>query len=189
MSGQWHRRLLRLWKNKIIIKKERRSVSRLKAMAVSQTMRCFYKWEQEYFLRLWAFYCPPAPAQTEWPFLLWLNVLLHLSDRRKHDGSEPRISATLEPQLFQPALPYTTSPFHKVGGQREGRGRVCVCVWLSLHFDLWPYQIDPCVTFVAVIFVSSCLYTCFCLDAFIQSPVDCIHLRTHCDSSSSSSFV
>ncbi|KAG7221540.1 hypothetical protein INR49_017071 [Caranx melampygus] len=31
----------------------------------------------------------------------------------KHDGSEPRISATLEPQLFQPALPYTTSPFHK----------------------------------------------------------------------------
>ncbi|XP_078111684.1 rap1 GTPase-activating protein 1-like isoform X8 [Sander vitreus] len=31
----------------------------------------------------------------------------------KQDGSDPRISATLEPQLFQPALPYTTSPFHK----------------------------------------------------------------------------
>ncbi|XP_039656747.1 rap1 GTPase-activating protein 1 isoform X16 [Perca fluviatilis] len=31
----------------------------------------------------------------------------------KQDGSDPRISATLEPQLFQPTLPYTTSPFHK----------------------------------------------------------------------------
>ncbi|XP_053281637.1 rap1 GTPase-activating protein 1 isoform X5 [Pleuronectes platessa] len=31
----------------------------------------------------------------------------------KQDGSDPRISATLEPQLFQPTLPYTTSPFPK----------------------------------------------------------------------------
>ncbi|XP_038578304.1 rap1 GTPase-activating protein 1-like isoform X7 [Micropterus salmoides] len=31
----------------------------------------------------------------------------------KQDGSDPRISATLEPQLFQPTLPYTTSQFHK----------------------------------------------------------------------------
>ncbi|XP_042346995.1 rap1 GTPase-activating protein 1 isoform X7 [Plectropomus leopardus] len=31
----------------------------------------------------------------------------------KQDGSDPRISATLEPQLFQPSLPYTSSPFHK----------------------------------------------------------------------------
>ncbi|XP_051280656.1 rap1 GTPase-activating protein 1 isoform X8 [Dicentrarchus labrax] len=31
----------------------------------------------------------------------------------KQDGNDPRISATLEPQLFQPTLPYTTSPFHK----------------------------------------------------------------------------
>ncbi|XP_032376099.1 rap1 GTPase-activating protein 1 isoform X13 [Etheostoma spectabile] len=31
----------------------------------------------------------------------------------KQDGSDPRICATLEPQLFQPTLPYTTSPFHK----------------------------------------------------------------------------
>ncbi|XP_044067357.1 rap1 GTPase-activating protein 1 isoform X11 [Siniperca chuatsi] len=31
----------------------------------------------------------------------------------KQDGSDPRIPATLEPQLFQPTLPYTTSPFHK----------------------------------------------------------------------------
>ncbi|CAB1421618.1 unnamed protein product [Pleuronectes platessa] len=33
----------------------------------------------------------------------------------KQDGSDPRISATLEPQLFQPTLPYTTSPFPKEG--------------------------------------------------------------------------
>ncbi|XP_028264975.1 rap1 GTPase-activating protein 1 isoform X6 [Parambassis ranga] len=32
----------------------------------------------------------------------------------KQDGSDPRISATLEPQLFQPTLPpHTTSSFHK----------------------------------------------------------------------------
>nr|XP_046251891.1 rap1 GTPase-activating protein 1 isoform X4 [Scatophagus argus] len=31
----------------------------------------------------------------------------------KHNGSDSRISATLEPQLFQPALPHTASPFHK----------------------------------------------------------------------------
>ncbi|XP_042265144.1 rap1 GTPase-activating protein 1-like isoform X9 [Thunnus maccoyii] len=31
----------------------------------------------------------------------------------KQDGSDPRISATLEPQLFQPTVQYTTSPFHK----------------------------------------------------------------------------
>ncbi|XP_033485039.1 rap1 GTPase-activating protein 1-like isoform X5 [Epinephelus fuscoguttatus] len=31
----------------------------------------------------------------------------------KQDGSDPRISATLEPQLFQPTLPYTSSPLHK----------------------------------------------------------------------------
>ncbi|XP_012773303.2 rap1 GTPase-activating protein 1 isoform X8 [Maylandia zebra] len=31
----------------------------------------------------------------------------------KQDGSDPRISATLEPQLLQPKLPFTTSPFQK----------------------------------------------------------------------------
>ncbi|KAM9855927.1 rap1 GTPase-activating protein 1 isoform 7-T7 [Aulostomus maculatus] len=31
----------------------------------------------------------------------------------KQDGSDPRISAPLESQLFQPTLPYTTSPLHK----------------------------------------------------------------------------
>ncbi|XP_035512419.1 rap1 GTPase-activating protein 1-like isoform X3 [Morone saxatilis] len=37
----------------------------------------------------------------------------------KQDGNDPRISATLEPQLFQPTLPYTTSPFHKTTGLFE----------------------------------------------------------------------
>ncbi|XP_031700455.1 rap1 GTPase-activating protein 1-like isoform X3 [Anarrhichthys ocellatus] len=31
----------------------------------------------------------------------------------KQDGSDPRMSGTLEPQLFQPTVPYATSPFHK----------------------------------------------------------------------------
>ncbi|XP_062421992.1 rap1 GTPase-activating protein 1-like isoform X6 [Pungitius pungitius] len=31
----------------------------------------------------------------------------------KQDGSDPQMSATLEPQLLQPTAPYTTSPFHK----------------------------------------------------------------------------
>ncbi|XP_023154433.2 rap1 GTPase-activating protein 1-like isoform X7 [Amphiprion ocellaris] len=31
----------------------------------------------------------------------------------KQDGSDPRVSATLEPQLFQPTLPYSSSPIHK----------------------------------------------------------------------------
>ncbi|XP_031594750.1 rap1 GTPase-activating protein 1 isoform X6 [Oreochromis aureus] len=31
----------------------------------------------------------------------------------KQDGSDPRISATLEPQLLQPKLPFTASPFQK----------------------------------------------------------------------------
>ncbi|XP_076022770.1 rap1 GTPase-activating protein 1 isoform X5 [Genypterus blacodes] len=33
----------------------------------------------------------------------------------KQDGSEPRISATLEPQLFQPTVSYSTASFHKTG--------------------------------------------------------------------------
>ncbi|XP_072223884.1 rap1 GTPase-activating protein 1-like isoform X10 [Leuresthes tenuis] len=31
----------------------------------------------------------------------------------KQDGTDPRITAPLEPQLFQPSLTHTTSPFHK----------------------------------------------------------------------------
>ncbi|XP_041655472.1 rap1 GTPase-activating protein 1 isoform X13 [Cheilinus undulatus] len=37
----------------------------------------------------------------------------------KQDGSDPRISAALEPQLFQPTLPYSSSPFHKTPGLFE----------------------------------------------------------------------
>ncbi|KAM6982749.1 rap1 GTPase-activating protein 1-like isoform 5-T5 [Tautogolabrus adspersus] len=37
----------------------------------------------------------------------------------KQDGSDPRISAALEPQLFQPKLPYSSSPFHKTPGLFE----------------------------------------------------------------------
>ncbi|XP_068567757.1 rap1 GTPase-activating protein 1-like isoform X8 [Cebidichthys violaceus] len=37
----------------------------------------------------------------------------------KQDGSDPRMSAALEPQLFQPTVPYTTSPFHKTPGLFE----------------------------------------------------------------------
>lgn len=67
--------------------------------------------------------------------LFWLNVLFHLSDFRKQDGSDPRISATLEPQLLQPKLPFTASPFQKV-------------VTGEIEFALWPltYIKDLCVT-------------------------------------------
>ncbi|XP_020492470.1 rap1 GTPase-activating protein 1 isoform X9 [Labrus bergylta] len=37
----------------------------------------------------------------------------------KQDGSDPRISAALEPQLFQPKVPYSSSPFHKTPGLFE----------------------------------------------------------------------
>ncbi|XP_034550728.1 rap1 GTPase-activating protein 1 isoform X4 [Notolabrus celidotus] len=37
----------------------------------------------------------------------------------KQDGSDPRISAALEPQLFQPTLSYSSSPFHKTPGLFE----------------------------------------------------------------------
>lgn len=93
----------------------------------------------------------------------WLNVLLRLSHCRKQDGCDSPISATLEPQLFQPTLPYTTSPFNKVGGERAGgRGR-------GLHFDPLPYPMDLWATFCSVMFFScqcsSCLSTRLCLGA------------------------
>ncbi|XP_060913687.1 rap1 GTPase-activating protein 1 isoform X6 [Labrus mixtus] len=37
----------------------------------------------------------------------------------KQDGSDPRISAALEPQLFQPKVPYSSSPFRKTPGLFE----------------------------------------------------------------------
>lgn len=73
--------------------------------------------------------------------LFWPNVLLHLSVCRKQDGSDPQVSATLEPQLFQPTLPYTGSPFHKVGGEPGVGGWVCTLTpdlirWTSV----WPFS-------------------------------------------------
>lgn len=46
--------------------------------------------------------------------LLCLNVPMCPCHPRKQDGSDSRISATLEPQLFQSTLPYSAAPFHKV---------------------------------------------------------------------------
>lgn len=71
--------------------------------------------------------------------LLWPNVLLHLSHWRKQDGTDSKISATLEPQLLQPTLSHSTSPVQKVGGG-WGEGWVA---W-TLTFDVirktspWP---------------------------------------------------
>ncbi|XP_035863665.1 rap1 GTPase-activating protein 1 isoform X7 [Sander lucioperca] len=55
----------------------------------------------------------------------------------KQDGSDPRISATLEPQLFQPTLPYTTSPFHK--GKRMDEQRCTFPPPLKTEEDYIPY--------------------------------------------------
>lgn len=58
---------------------------------------------------------------------------------RKQDG-DARISATLEPQLFQPTLPHASSPFHKV--QWEGlTARPLDLIWWSVC-DL--YLCDLC---------------------------------------------
>uniref|UniRef100_A0A8C4GN97 Rap-GAP domain-containing protein n=1 Tax=Dicentrarchus labrax TaxID=13489 RepID=A0A8C4GN97_DICLA len=55
----------------------------------------------------------------------------------KQDGNDPRISATLEPQLFQPTLPYTTSPFHK--GSRMDEQRCTFPPPLKTEEDYIPY--------------------------------------------------
>nr|XP_043893881.1 rap1 GTPase-activating protein 1 isoform X7 [Solea senegalensis] len=55
----------------------------------------------------------------------------------KQDGSDPRISATLEPQLFQATLPYTTSPFHK--GNRMDEQRCAFPPPLKTEEDYIPY--------------------------------------------------
>ncbi|XP_032376095.1 rap1 GTPase-activating protein 1 isoform X9 [Etheostoma spectabile] len=55
----------------------------------------------------------------------------------KQDGSDPRICATLEPQLFQPTLPYTTSPFHK--GNRMDEQRCTFPPPLKTEEDYIPY--------------------------------------------------
>ncbi|XP_069560427.1 rap1 GTPase-activating protein 1-like isoform X3 [Brachyistius frenatus] len=55
----------------------------------------------------------------------------------KQDGSDPPISATLEPQLFQPTLPNTTSPFHK--GNRMDEQRCTFPPPLKTEEDYIPY--------------------------------------------------
>ncbi|XP_034066861.1 rap1 GTPase-activating protein 1 isoform X8 [Gymnodraco acuticeps] len=67
----------------------------------------------------------------------------------KQDGSDPRISATLEPQLFQPTLPYTSSPFHKtpdlfemiekMQGNRMDEQRCTFSPQLKTEEDYIPY--------------------------------------------------
>ncbi|KAK9514997.1 hypothetical protein VZT92_025674 [Zoarces viviparus] len=82
----------------------------------------------------------------------------------KQDGSDPRLSGTLEPQLFQPTVPYATSPFHKVGGERPltlSDGPLC----------------DLCSASLLILSLHRLLsgYTCsvFCLDLICH---DCIRL-------------
>ncbi|XP_067382613.1 rap1 GTPase-activating protein 1-like isoform X12 [Channa argus] len=67
----------------------------------------------------------------------------------KQDGSDPRISATLEPQLFQSTQPYTTSPFHrnpdlfemieKMQGNRMNEQRCTFPPPLKTEEDYIPY--------------------------------------------------
>uniref|UniRef100_A0AAQ5X0T7 Rap-GAP domain-containing protein n=1 Tax=Amphiprion ocellaris TaxID=80972 RepID=A0AAQ5X0T7_AMPOC len=55
----------------------------------------------------------------------------------KQDGSDPRVSATLEPQLFQPTLPYSSSPIHK--GNRMDEQRCTFPPPLKTEEDYIPY--------------------------------------------------
>ncbi|XP_076022769.1 rap1 GTPase-activating protein 1 isoform X4 [Genypterus blacodes] len=55
----------------------------------------------------------------------------------KQDGSEPRISATLEPQLFQPTVSYSTASFHK--GNRMDEQRCTFPPTLKTEEDYIPY--------------------------------------------------
>ncbi|KAM4563105.1 rap1 GTPase-activating protein 1-like isoform 3-T3 [Odontesthes bonariensis] len=55
----------------------------------------------------------------------------------KQDGTDPRITAPLEPQLFQPSLTPTTSPFHK--GSRMDEQRCTFPPPLKTEEDYIPY--------------------------------------------------
>ncbi|XP_028308055.1 rap1 GTPase-activating protein 1-like isoform X5 [Gouania willdenowi] len=55
----------------------------------------------------------------------------------KQDGSDARISATLESQLVQPTIPYTASPFHK--GNRMDEQRCTFPPTLKTEEDYIPY--------------------------------------------------
>lgn len=70
---------------------------------------------------------------------------LHLSDCRKQDGADPRISAPIEPQLLQPELTHSTSPLHKVGrgdpwALSLNRDPLTLSVWPPLSVILCYYQ-------------------------------------------------
>lgn len=84
-----------------------------------------------------SFWCARAWSQAEQPSLT--NVLLHLSDWRKQDGTDSKISAALEPQLLQPTLPPSTSPVQKVGGS-WGDGSLVLC---PLTFSIGPPSDPP----------------------------------------------
>lgn len=58
---------------------------------------------------------------SDWTFSL------RLSDFRKQDGSDPRISAPLEPPLLQTPPTHTALPLHKVGRRSGG-----------FKSELWP---------------------------------------------------
>lgn len=69
---------------------------------------------------------PCSPFRIGRPRKLW-----------KQDGSDPRISATLEPQLLQPKLPFTASPFQK--GNRMDEQRCTFPPPLKTEEDYIPY--------------------------------------------------
>lgn len=92
-------------------------------------MHSVAKWDQQHFLR--HFLLMSSCLISNWAtFSDWMFFCICLI--RKQDGSDAQISATLEPQLFQPTLPYTTSPFHKVGGEQGGG---VAALWPLTLFD------------------------------------------------------
>lgn len=84
------------------------------------------KWDQQHFPRC-LLLMAGAWSQAEQPSLT--SVPLHLSDCRKQDGTDSKISATLEPKLLQPVLPHSTSPVQKVGGGTAGGVDGSLALW------------------------------------------------------------
>lgn len=127
------------WKKKIelLIKLKIPAPAGLRAIATSQTTSAYEHIQSlnETSIISWgvSFSCPLPRSRTERPFLT-----MHLSHGRKQDGSDSRISPTLEPQLFQSTLPYSTAPFHKVCW---GTGRVAGTLIPDLipWAPVWPF--------------------------------------------------
>lgn len=99
------------------------------------------KWDRQHFLRCLFLMCW-CLISSRATFLL-TNVLLHLSDWRKQDGTDSKISATLEPQLLRPTLPHSTSPVQKVGGSWGGGGRDGPLLLWPLAFSDGPPSDPP----------------------------------------------